>query len=49
MERGADTIRAMELAQRGLAGRFEYDDSHDRGWYREIINLLRELGVGSIR
>ena len=49
MERGAATIRAMELAQRRLAGRFEYDDSHDRGGYREIVDLLREPGAGSIQ
>jgi hypothetical protein len=43
--RGADTTRAMETAQRGLAGDFEDDSRLDREGYREIIELLRELGV----
>jgi hypothetical protein len=43
--RGADTSRAMEIAQRGLAGDFEDDPSLDREGYREIIELLRELSV----
>jgi hypothetical protein len=47
VERGADTTRAMNVAQRGLAGDFEDDPSLDREGYREIIELLRELGVGS--
>ena len=47
VERGADTSHAMELAQRGLAGGFEYDDRLDREGYREIVELLRELGIGS--
>ena len=69
VKRGADASRAMDLAQRGLAGDFE-DESVDlakpeeagdvydpatqryirrleREGYREIIELLRELGVGS--
>ena len=45
VERGADTTRAMDLAQRGLAGDFEDDPRLDREGYREIIELLRELGV----
>ena len=44
-ERGADTTRAMELAQLGLAGEFEDDPSLDREGYREIVELLRDLGV----
>jgi hypothetical protein len=43
VERGADTTRAMEVAQRGLAGDFE--DVPPPEAYREIIGLLRELGV----
>jgi sulfatase modifying factor 1 len=44
--RGADTTDAMNLAQRGLAGDFEDSDaSLDREGYREIVLLLRELGV----
>jgi hypothetical protein len=43
IERGADTTRAMEVAQRGLAGDFE--DVPPPEAYREIIELLRELGV----
>ena len=49
VERGADTTRAMDLAQRGLAGGFEYDASLDREGYREIVELLRELGIGSLQ
>lgn len=45
VERGADTTLAMHLAQRGLAGDFEDDPRLDREGYREIIELLRELGV----
>ena len=44
-ERGADTTRAIEVAQRGLAGAYEDDPRLDREGYREIIELLRELGV----
>jgi hypothetical protein len=40
---GADTTRAMEVAQRGLAGDFE--DVPPPEAYREIVELLRELGV----
>ena len=47
VERGADTSHAMELAQRGLAGGFEYDARLDREGYREIVELLRELGIDS--
>lgn len=43
VERGADTTRAMRLAERGLAGDFE--DLPPPEAYREIIALLRELGV----
>ena len=39
--------RAMELAQRGLAGDFEDDPRLDREGYREIVELLRELGIGA--
>ena len=45
VERGADTTHAMDLAQRGLAGEFEYDPSLDREGYREIVELLREFGI----
>lgn len=45
VERGADTTFAMDLAQRGLSGEFEYDASLDREGYREIVELLRELGI----
>jgi hypothetical protein len=45
VERGADTTRAMHVAERGLAGDFEDDPRLDREGYREIIVLLRELGV----
>jgi formylglycine-generating enzyme required for sulfatase activity len=43
VERGADTSRAMHIAERGLAGDFE--DVPPPEAYREIIELLRELGV----
>jgi hypothetical protein len=43
VERGADPSRAMHLAERGLAGDFE--DLPPPEAYREIIELLRELGV----
>ena len=43
VERGADTTGAMHLAERGLAGDFE--DVPPPEAYREIIELLRELGV----
>jgi sulfatase modifying factor 1 len=43
VERGADTTRAMHLAQRGLAGDFE--DLPPPEAYQEILELLRELGV----
>jgi sulfatase modifying factor 1 len=45
MERGADTSRAMEVAQRGLSGGYEDDPNLGREGYREVIELLRELGV----
>jgi hypothetical protein len=45
VQRGADTSRAMHIAQRGLAGDFEDDPSLDREGYREIVELLRELGM----
>jgi sulfatase modifying factor 1 len=47
VKRGADATRAMDCAQRGLAGAFEDDPRLDREGYREIVELLRELGVGS--
>jgi Sulfatase-modifying factor enzyme 1/Ankyrin repeats (many copies) len=47
MKRGADATGAMDCAQRGLAGAYEDDPSLDREGYREIIELLRELGIGS--
>jgi hypothetical protein len=43
--RGADTTRALHTAHRGLAGDFEDDPRLDREGYREVIELLRELGV----
>jgi hypothetical protein len=43
VERGAATTGAMNLALRGLAGDFE--DLPPPEAYREIIELLRELGV----
>jgi hypothetical protein len=43
VEHGADTSRAMEVAQRGLAGGFE--DVPPPEAYRQIIDLLQELGV----
>jgi hypothetical protein len=43
VQRGADTSRAMRVAERGLAGDFE--DVPPPEAYREIIELLRELGV----
>lgn len=45
VQRGADTSRAMPIAERGLAGAYEDDPSLDREGYREIIELLRELGI----
>ena len=47
VKRGADATRAMDCAQRGLAGAFEDDPRLDREGYREIVELLRELGIGS--
>lgn len=47
VERGADATRAMDFAQRGLAGAYEDDPRLDREGYREVIELLRELGAGS--
>src|SRR4030095_8657832 len=47
VKRGADATRAMDCAQRGLAGAYEDDPRLDREGYREIIELLRELGIGS--
>jgi hypothetical protein len=47
IERGADATRgvaAMDCALRGLAGAYEDDPRLDREGYREIIELLRELG-----
>lgn len=45
VDRGADTTDAMDLAQRGLAGEFEYDDRLDREGYQVIVELLQELGI----
>jgi ankyrin repeat protein len=45
VEQGADSTCAMDLAQRGLAGAYEDDPRLDREGYRQIIELLRELGV----
>jgi hypothetical protein len=47
VKRGADATDAMDCAQRGLAGDFEDDPRLDREGYREILELLRELGIGS--
>ncbi len=47
VQRGADATHAMDSAQRGLAGAYEDDPRLDREGYREIIELLRELGIGS--
>ena len=47
VKRGADATRAMDCAQRGLAGAYEDDPRLDREGYREIVELLRELGVRS--
>jgi hypothetical protein len=45
VQRGADASRAMHIAERGLAGAYEDDPSLNREGYREIIELLRELGI----
>lgn len=45
IERGADVTHAMDHAQRGLAGAFEDDPSLDREGYREVVQLLNELGI----
>jgi len=47
VRRGADAKHAMALTQRGLAGDFEHDPRLDREGYWEIVELLRELGIGS--
>jgi len=47
VKRGADATRAMDCARRGLAGDFEDDPRLDREGYREIVELLRELDIGS--
>lgn len=47
VQRGADATHAMDRAQRGLAGNFEHDPRLDREGYREIVELLRELDIGS--
>lgn len=49
LQRGADSTRAMQIAQRGLAGEFESDPSLDREGYRIIVELLREQGIDSPR
>lgn len=46
IQRGADTASAMDLAERGLAGEFEFDPSLNRDGYQEIVELLREAGIG---
>lgn len=45
IRRGADTSLAMDHAQRGLAGAFEDDPQLEREGYREIVELLRDMGV----
>lgn len=45
VKRGANSSRAMECAQRGLAGAYDDDPSLDGVGYREIILLLQELGI----
>ena len=56
VKRGADSTRAMAAAQRGLAGDFEDQTVEDlvegerplgREGYREVIELLRELGISA--
>jgi hypothetical protein len=47
VQRGAEATRALDCAQRGLAGAYEDDPRLDREGYREIVELLRELDVGS--
>jgi hypothetical protein len=47
IQRGADATRAMNCAQRGLAGAYEDDPRLDREGYREIVELLQELGIGA--
>ncbi len=47
VKRGADATDAMDCAQHGLAGAYEDDPDLNREGYREIIELLRELGIGS--
>lgn len=42
--RGADSTQAMDCAQRGLAGQYEDDPRLDREGYREVVELLSELG-----
>jgi ankyrin repeat protein len=46
VKRGADATEAMDRAQQGLTGAYEDDPSLDREGYPEIIELLRELGLG---
>ena len=38
---------ALQRARSGLAGAYEDDPRLDREGYREIVELLRELGIGS--
>jgi hypothetical protein len=45
VRRGADASRAMHLAERGLAGAYEDDARLNREGYREIVELLRGLGI----
>ena len=47
VKRRANATHAMDCAQRGLAGDFEDDPRLDREGYREIVELLRDLDIGS--
>lgn len=47
IQRGATTTRALDCAQRGLAGAYEDDPRLNREGYQEIIELLQELGIDS--
>lgn len=45
VRRGANTEGALKRARNGLAGAYEDDPRLDREGYREIVELLRTLGV----
>ena len=45
VQRGANTVDAMDHAQRGLAGHYESDPTLDAKGYGEIVELLESLGV----